>query len=338
MATDSARPFQYSGGEVLPGETAHVRYPISETYLGDPVRVPVTIVNGSEPGPTAFLSAAVHGDELNGIEVVRHVADEWDHAALHGTVVCLHVLNVPGFEAQTRYLPLTSADLNREFPGKRRGNAAQRIAAEVFSNFVEPCDIGIDLHTSTRGRTNMFHVRGDLAHDDVARIAHAFGAHVVIDEDGPDGSLRTAATDAGTPTVTVEMGEARRFQRAMITRALDGVWSVFAEFGLYPADRVRWPGWRTVVHGDEERHWLRADAGGIVEMHVAAGAFVREGEQLCTITNPFEKTLTTVEAPFAGVVVGVLENPVVWPGNPLCHLARVHKRAREVLERRTDGE
>ncbi|WP_336002719.1 succinylglutamate desuccinylase/aspartoacylase family protein [Halorientalis halophila] len=325
--------FTYSGGRVEPGETEDIRVPVSETYLGDPIRIPVTISNGERPGPTMFLSAAVHGDELNGIEVVREVAQEWDHEGLEGTLVCLPVLNVMGFMAQQRYLPIYDRDLNRSFPGSPDSTSARRMAARIFSEFVEPCDIGIDFHTSTRGRTNMLHVRGDTDDPEVNRLAKAFASHVVISSQGPSGSLRREATDAGVPTITVEMGEAHRFQRDLIDAALQGVVSVMAEYGLRPADAVRWPGWRTLVDDQDDKTWLRANAGGLVEMHHAQGALVYEGDRICTITNPFKAASETVCAPFTGVVVGVLENPLVYPGNPLCHLVRLDEDTLRAVER-----
>jgi predicted deacylase len=333
MTDDAADAFTYNGGRVDPGETANVRYGISETYLGDPVRIPVTIINGERPGPTVFLSAAAHGDELNGIEVVREVAHEWNLADLQGTLVCMPVLNVPGFLAQQRYLPIYDRDLNRSFPGRENSTSAKRMAHRIFTNFVEPCDYGIDLHTSTRGRTNMLHVRADVTDDDVARLAKAFSSNVIIASDGPSGTLRREATDAGVPTITIEMGEAHRFQRPLIDRALDGVRSVLAEYGLFESESVSWPGWRTIVAADDEKTWLRADAGGMVDMHFESGALVHEGDRICTITSPFKEDNTAVHAPFTGVLVGILENPVVYPGNPLCHLVELDEPTRRALER-----
>jgi predicted deacylase len=171
----AAEPFTYQGGRVDPGESQNLRYTVTETYLGDPVRMPVTIVNGEEPGPTAFLSAAAHGDELNGVEVVREVAHEWDLADLAGTIVCLPILNVPGFIAQQRYLPIYDRDLNRSFPGDATSTSAKRIAHRIFRNFVAPCDFGLDFHTSTRGRTNMVHVRADMDNPDVDHVGPPAG-------------------------------------------------------------------------------------------------------------------------------------------------------------------
>lgn len=326
--------FTYNGGRVEPGETQSLRYQISETYLGDPVRIPVTIINGTDPGPTMFLSAAAHGDELNGIEVVRKVAHEWDHTDLAGTLVCLPVLNVPAFIAQQRYLPIYDRDLNRSFPGDPESTSSKRMAHRIFTNFLEPCDLGLDFHTSTRGRTNMLHVRGDMTDSGVHRLAMSFGSNVIIDTEPPEGTLRGEVTNVGTPTITVEMGEAHRFQREFIDEALAGVESVFAEYGLLEAAAVRWPGWRTIVAGPSEKTWIRADAGGIVDMHVSRGRLVRESDAIATITNPFKADDLTVYAPFTGVLVGVLENPVVYPGNPLCHLVELEPEVKQVLEQK----
>ncbi|MEZ3117501.1 succinylglutamate desuccinylase/aspartoacylase family protein [Halobaculum sp. MBLA0147] len=323
--------FEYDGGSVDPGETARFRFPVSETYLGDSVDIPVTIINGDEDGPTVFLSAAIHGDELNGIEVVREVAEEWDHTDVHGTLVCLPVLNVQGFLTQERYLPISGRDLNRSFPGKEGSTSSKRVAHRIFENFVRPCDFGLDFHTSTRGRTNMFHVRADVSDEAVARLARAFGTNVTMAGEGSEGMLRREATEAGVPTITIEMGEAHRFERRLIDHALGGVRSVFAEYGVYPQETVRWPGWRTTIEGWSEKTWLRADDGGIVEMEYERGDYVAEGAEICRITSPFMTDVTTVTAPFDGVLVGVLENPVVYPGNPLCHFVKVGDEVTSIL-------
>jgi predicted deacylase len=326
-------PFTYNGGTVAPGEVQNLRYSVSETYLGDPVRIPVTIINGERAGPTLFLSAAAHGDELNGVEVVREVAHSWDHSKLHGTLVCLPVLNVPAFIAQQRYLPIYDRDLNRSFPGRDSSTGAKRMAYRIFRNFIEPCDLGLDFHTSTRGRTNMLHVRANLEDDDVERLANAFASNVILAGQGPDGTLRREATVAETPTITVEMGEAHRFQRGLIDRALDGVRSVMAEFGMREEEMVHWPGWRTVIDDSDEKTWLRSDVGGLVDMHYERGALVYEGDAICTIADPFRADRVTVEAPFTGLLVGVLENPLVYPGNPLVHLVKLGERTLLALER-----
>jgi len=332
MIADDAEAFTYDGGRVDPGQTANIRYAVSETYLGDPVKLPVTIINGEQSGPTAFLTAAAHGDELNGIEVVREVAVEWDLSDLTGTLVCLPVLNVPGFLSQQRYLPILDRDLNRSFPGRAGSTSSRRIAHRIFENFIRPCDFGLDFHTSTRGRTNMLHVRADMADSEVSRVARAFATNVIIDSTGPDGSLRREASAEGIPTITVEMGEAHRFQRDLIDRALDGVRSVLAEFGLREEEQVHWPGWRTVIDETDDETWLRADTGGLVDMHYERGSLVREEEVICTVSDPFRAETDPVEAPFTGLLVGVAENPLVYPGNPLAHLVKLDERTLRAME------
>lgn len=337
MTADGAETFTYEGGSVAPGETADLRFSVSETYLGDPVRIPVTIINGDHAGVTACLTAASHGDELNGIEVVRTIAQEWDYDGLCGTIVCLPVLNVPGFLTQHRYLPILDRDLNRSFPGNEHGTSAKRIAHQIFQNFIEPSDLLLDFHTSTRGRNNMLHVRANMENDEVERVARSFGSHVIIDNQGPEGSLRREATEADVPAISIEMGQAHRFQRHMIDDALRSAESVFEEFGLIDTASVRWPGWRTIIDGDKEKTWIRADSGGIVDMHYDGGALVREGDAICTISNPFMADRERVEAPFTGLIVGVLENPVVYPGNPLCHLVELDQETRRVIEATQTG-
>ncbi|MWG36120.1 succinylglutamate desuccinylase/aspartoacylase family protein [Halomarina oriensis] len=327
-----SEPFTYNGGTVAPGEVQNLRYSVSETYLGDPVRIPVTIINGERDGPTMFLSAAAHGDELNGVEVVRQVAHSWDHSNLRGTLVCLPVLNVPAFIAQERYLPIYDRDLNRSFPGRESSTGAKRMAYRIFRNFIEPCDLGLDFHTSTRGRTNMLHVRAEMADANVERLANAFASNVILASQGPDGTLRREATEAETPTITIEMGEAHRFQRGLIDRALEGVKSVMAEFGMREEEMVHWPGWRTVIDDSDEKTWLRSDVGGLVDMHYERGALVYEGDAICTIADPFRAESVTVDAPFTGLLVGVLENPLVYPGNPLVHLVKLGERTLLALE------
>ncbi|MFB6131701.1 MAG: succinylglutamate desuccinylase/aspartoacylase family protein [Salinigranum sp.] len=331
------RTFRYES-EVEPGEARHFRYEISETYLGDPVEMPVTVINGERDGPRVFMTAAIHGDELNGVKVLQEVADRYSPADVCGTLVLLHVCNVPGYIAQQRYLPIYDLDLNRSFPGKERSNTAERMANAIYRRFVRNCDVGIDFHTSTRERTTMYHVRADTTKPAVERLARAFGANLVLAGDGEEGALRTVATEDGIPTITVEMGRAHRFQPALIDRALEGVESVLAEYGVLPDRPVIWPGWtRTISAENAEKTWLRADTGGLVEMQYGPTPLVYEGEAICKITNHFKTQERLVTAPFTGLVVGVLQNPVAAPGHPLCHLVSLDAETLAEIEREIEA-
>ena len=336
MSDPAPEPFRYDA-EVRPGEKRHVRYEVSETYLGDPVELPVTIINGDAAGPTVFLTAGIHGDELNGVKVLQEVAGAYDPADLHGTLVCLHVVNVPGYLAQQRDIPIYDQDLNRSFPGKERSNTAERIAYQVYRRFLGQCDLGIDFHTSTRNRTTMYHVRADTSNSEVERLAEAFGANVILSGTGEAASLRSVATSDGIPTVTVEMGKAHRFQRPLIDKARAGVANVLAEYGVLPDEPTASPEWQKVLGGDQEKRWLRADTGGLVDMEWGPTPLVHEGETICTVSDHFSTEAHVVEAPFTGILVGVLENPVALPGHPLCHLARIDAETHAKIEAEIDA-
>lgn len=332
MTPDQPRPFRYDA-EVAPGEKRRVRYEVSETYLGDAVEIPVTIVNGEQPGPRVFMTAGIHGDELNGVKVLQEAAHRYVPGDIHGTLVLLHVVNVPGYQAQQRDLPIYDQDLNRAFPGKERSTTAERMTHRIYQRFLNKCDVGIDFHTSTRNRTTMYHVRADLEQPAVERLARAFNANVILAGEGEEKSLRAVASRNGIPTITVEMGKAHRFQPGLIEKALAGVESVLAEYDVYPEGETTEPLWRKVMGPSEEKRWIRADSGGLVDMKWGPNPLVHEGEPLCTISDHFKHEEHTVEAPFTGLIVGVLENPVALPGHPLCHLVRISVETREEIER-----
>ena len=330
-------PFRVDA-EIAPGEKRHLRHEVGETYLGDPVEIPVTVINGEGEGPVVGLTAAVHGDELNGVKVCQEVAARYAPADLAGTLVVMHVLNVPGYQAQQRDIPIYDQDLNRAFPGKARSNTAERIARNVWDTFVSQFDCLLDFHTSTRNRTTMYHTRADVSNSAVESIARAFGANVIISGPGDQGSLRRTATEAGIPAVTVEMGKAHRFQPTLIDRAVAGVRSVLAQVGAVPDGRVDRPGWTRVIPMDQgEKTWIRADTGGLVEMRWGPYPLVDDGETICTITDHFSREERVVTAPFTGILVGVLENPVALPGHPLCHLVRVDRETRTEIAAEIDS-
>ncbi|MDG5760353.1 succinylglutamate desuccinylase/aspartoacylase family protein [Natronococcus sp. A-GB1] len=337
MADSNGVPFDYGDGCVEPGEKAHFRYEVGETYLGDSVAVPVTVINGEQKGPRLFLTAAVHGDELNGVKVIQKVATQYDPAELRGTLVCVHVVNVPGYKAQTRYVPIYDLDLNRSFPGLANGNTASRMATQIYDRFIEPCDLGIDFHTSTRNRTTMYHVRADLKDPTVDRLAEAFGANVVLYGEGATGSIRTTATNDGVPTITVEMGRAQQFQPHLIERAVRGVANVLSEFDLLPEREPTHPSWYVTGDSETAKRWLRADVGGLVEMQWGPYPLVHEGDPICTITDHFELEQRTVPAPFTGLLVGFRENPVALPGHPLCHIVEIDRETHDVITREIES-
>ncbi len=309
-----------AGRVIRPGETQEILLKISEFYTAQPVNIPVTVMRGEEEGNRVFLTAAIHGDELNGVEIVRSVIQGLDHSKIKGTLICLPVVNRMGFLNHTRYLP-DRTDLNRHFPGDAQGNSADRIADILFRQIVSQCDFGIDFHTAAVGRTNLPHIRAKMDDDKVRQIAKAFGTEVVVDRDGHPGSLRSAATAALVPTVIYEGGETFKFQRKEIRKGISGVYNVLSALGMIPTP-LKEPRLQVVVRKTE---WVRAERGGILDLSTAPGDVVYEKEPLAVIENPFGREVSSVTAPFTGLILGTTTRPMVNPGDAICHLVKLDK-------------
>jgi uncharacterized protein len=319
MASDPE--FSISGIPVAMGETREIYLKVSESYLASPIDIPVTVIRGHRPGPTAFVLAAIHGDEINGADIVRRLIFDVDHHAIAGTLIAVPVVNIPGFLAQTRYLPY-HRDLNRFFPGKRKGNNAERVAARIFQEVVLKSDFGIDLHTAAEGRMNLPHVRGDMAHPRIRTLARAFGANVLVDQPGVRGSLRREATEAGVPTILFEAGETGKFSARVSQVGLRGVLNVLAAAGMWPKPDHPKPPFQVIVKGSD---WLRSPKGGILSLAVKPGDLIYEGDVIGSLLNPFGKTVTQVRAATTGIVIGVTTAPLAIPGTGIAHVAKLKK-------------
>jgi predicted deacylase len=307
------------GGRIIRRGTAgQIFLKVSEYYTATPVNLPVTVVHGASRGPTLFLTAAVHGDELNGVEVVRRVMTTTAPESLRGTLICVPVVNRIGFLSHSRYLP-GHQDLNRCFPGDPRGNSAARFAAVVFHEVVMRSRYGIDLHTASHGRTNLPHVRADMSDPKVRKAARAFGSEIIVDTKGPASTLRAAATRAGVPTLIFEAGETFRFQPGMVARGVRGVRNVMAALRML-AVPPREPRFQVVVKVSE---WVRAPRGGIADVRVRPGEIVYAGQPIASITNPFGREVSSVLSPLTGLVLGITTVPMVNPGDAVCHVAKL---------------
>jgi uncharacterized protein len=309
-----------AGRKIRPGETQEILLKISEFYTSNPVNIPLTVIRGSEPGPSIFMTAAIHGDELNGVEIVRSVIQELDHTKIRGTLLCLPVVNRFGFLTHSRYLH-DRRDLNRHFPGDPRGSSADRIAAIIFRQVVANSDHGIDFHTAAVGRTNLPHLRADLGKRDVRAIAKAFGSEVIVDTPGAPKSLRSACVAAGVPAILYEGGETFRFQRRDIRKGLAGTYNVLAALGMLPIPQKE-PRFQVILKRTE---WVRAERGGILDLIAQPGELVYQHEGLAVIENPFGREVSTVVAPFTGLVLGTTTRPMVAPGDAICHLAKLDR-------------
>lgn len=311
-------PFSIADQRVPPGRRAKVELPIARLMSGTPVALPVLVLNGADAGPTAWLSAAIHGDEIAGVEIIRRVLERIDTTRLAGTILAVPVVNVHGFNTGDRYLP-DRRDLNRSFPGSPRGSLASRVAHLMMQEVISRCEIGIDLHTGSDHRINLPQIRGDLDDPSVRNLAAAFAAPVTVHARTRDGSLREAATVAGATALLFEGGEADRFDEQAIATGTDGVMRVLAASGLLESApeavaQTRW---------SRASSWMRAPNSGILHLDVGLGDDVARGQVIAAIHDPYGKRLGTMQSRVAGVVIGHTQRPLVNRGDGVVHIAQL---------------
>jgi predicted deacylase len=282
------------------------------------VTLDLEVVRGVAPGPGVWLSAAVHGDELNGIESIRRVRRLVQPHLLRGHVLFVPIVNAFGFINQSRYLP-DRRDLNRSFPGSPRGSLASRLAAILMRDVIAHCSHGIDLHTGSDHRTNLPQIRADLDDPEVRRIALAFGAPLAVHSKTRDGSLRMAADELGKHVLLHEAGEALRFDEDAIESGARGTLRVLAALGMLDNVEVE-PAVQPPVIARQTK-WLRARTSGLLSLQVDGGAFVRRGDVLGVIRDAFGVHETRVTASDAGMVIGFTRNPQVRQGDAVVHIA-----------------
>lgn len=308
-------PVTVAGVEVPPGVRRDLTPLASESYTGDRTTIPMAVLNGAEDGPRLFVTAAIHGDEINGTAACRDLLGLLDPADLAGIVIVVPIVNVLGAQIHSRYLP-DRRDLNRSFPGSHAGSMAARIARLLLDEVVQDSDVGIDLHTAANRRTNVPQLRVRAGDARAFELARAFGAPYVLDAAVRPGSLREVARDLGVPVLTYEGGAALRFEEEVGRIAVDGILRVLAHLGMIanappPASPP------VTMH---ESRWVRAERGGIVDMHVQPGQEVEEEQPLWTTTSPLGAERATVTSPFAGIVIGATTLPLVAPGEAIVHI------------------
>ncbi len=307
------------GGITVPnGKRVKIEIPVTHLPTGTTLSLPVVVLNGRYPGPRIWLSAAIHGDELNGVEIIRRVVRSLRISHLQGTVIAVPIVNLFGLLEQSRYLP-DRRDLNRSFPGSHRGSLAARLAAIFMQEVVSHCTHGIDLHTAAIHRNNFPQIRANLNDAETYQFAKAFGAPIVIHADTRDGSLREAAANRRIPTLLYEGGEALRFSEEAIQVGVEGIRRILAYLGMYTVDA---PSQVTLSVESREARWVRASRGGFWHLKVALGQRVAHREVLGFITDALGTKTTVVRSPQAGWVIGQHQNPLVHQGDALVHIAR----------------
>jgi predicted deacylase len=313
--------------DVPPGAKARLSFITEDSFIKEALDMNVLVARGARPGPTLCLAAAVHGDEVNGVEIVRRALDETEPEVLSGTLVAVPIVNVWGFRSGNRYLA-DRRDLNRSFPGKRRGSLGSRIAWHVFEKVIRHCDALLDLHTGSNRRANLPQVRTGLGDERAAALAEHFGVGIVLDGTGPTGSLRRAAVDAGIPAIIYEAGEPNRFEREEIKRGIEGVRNAMEQLEMVGEDPPAVDPQRIF----RSSTWVRAEGGGIFLTDRALGDKVETGELLGTVTDPVTNQRFEIRAPVAGILVGSAHPRVVLPGFALFHIARHEQATAEASE------
>ena len=310
-------PITVGGVCVKPGERTTIDLPIARLYTHTEMNMPVHVVHGKNDGPILFVSAAIHGDEINGIEIVRRLLKLKLLKNIKGTLIAIPIVNVYGFISRSRYLP-DRRDLNRSFPGSYSGSLASLLARLFMDEIVSKCTHGIDLHSGSNHRNNLPQIRATLDDPEVERLANAFGAPVIINARLRDNSLREAVIDKGIPMLLYEGGESLRFNERPISTGLKGIVSVMREIGMLPK-KIREKKHSPVVV--KSTSWVRAKKSGIVHSAVPLGTVVKKNQTMACIIDPIGDNEEKLLAPFEGIVIGSQSLPLVHKGDALFHLA-----------------
>jgi predicted deacylase len=320
VADSKAEPITLGGVVVHPGERRMIDLRITDLSTHTPMTMPIQVICGRKRGPTLFVSAAVHGDEINGVEIIRRVLKLSALRRLRGTLIAVPIVNVFGFVSLSRYLP-DRRDLNRSFPGSPRGSLASRLADLFLNQVAKRCSHGIDLHTGAVHRSNYPQIRADLDDPEAARMAESFGVPVAINASLRDGSLRQAAAANGVSVIVYEAGEALRFDEFSIRAGVKGVTRVLRRLGMLPPSKSRSSAMAPILARSST--WVRAPASGILRASGALGLQVRTGESLGAISDPFGENEVDIQSPADGIVIGRTNLPVVHEGDALFHVVRV---------------
>lgn len=303
--------------KIAPGETCEIQVPVANLYTDTDIHMPVHVIRAKKSGPVMFVSAAVHGDELNGIEIIRRLIQKKGFKLTSGSLILVPMVNVYGVLDQTRYLP-DRRDLNRSFPGSEKGSLAGRVAYRFLNDIVKHCTHGIDLHTGAIHRSNLPQVRADLSDPETLEMANSFSVPVILNSTLRDGSLRQAAVESGTKILLYEAGEALRFDEFSIRAGLQGVLNVLSHLGMTRKSKKRKTREPYIANNSA---WIRANSSGIVHDLKGLGDQVTKGDIMAEIGNPMGRVLDHVKATRSGIIIGKQNIPLVQEGEAMFHVA-----------------
>ncbi len=309
--------------EALPAGLHHLALTLVEDALSQATRLPVIVALGVKPGPVVGLTAAVHGNEINGVRTIHHLFERIDPAELEGTVVGVTVVNVPAYLRNKRRFP-DATDLNRIMPGREDGNESQVYAARFDREVLARFQYLIDLHTASFGRVNSLYVRADLTDPQAAGLARAIGADIIVHNASSDGTVRACAASRGITAITVEIGDPLVLDRGKIRTSRIGIRDVLENLGMVPHDHQQ-----ASRHAVEcgKSYWLHTDTGGLLEVLPEVTEHVEAGAPIAHLFDPWGRRLRTYHAPESGVVIGRSSNPVATTGARILHLGVIGQPA-----------
>lgn len=316
--SEDIKELEIGGISILAGETKQIELQAVRLYNDSQMTIPIYVKRGKKPGPTIFISAAIHGDELNGIEIISRVINSPRLRYLRGTLIAVPIVNGYGMLHQSRYLP-DRRDLNRCFPGSEKGSQASRLAHLFIKEIVSKCDYGIDLHTGAIHRSNLPQIRANLDDEVTLKMAHAFGVPVMVNSNLRDGSLRQSAADLGIPMLLFEAGEALRFDEMSIRSGASGVFNVLSHFDMLNPRKSKKEKVEPLVA--RKSGWVRATDSGLVIHKKKLGDIVDKDEVIAIIKTPLGKITAKVLSNANGIIIGKQNIPLVHEGEAIYHIA-----------------
>ena len=309
--------------EFEPGTITHAWVHVINNGLGEPIRIPVIVARGVHPGPVFGLSAALHGNELNGIPVIQKLFDELDPTVLTGTVVGVLVANVPAFLEERRKFN-DGVDLNHIAPGKPEGNCSQLYMHRLVERIVNQLDYLIDLHTASFGRVNSYYIRADMSCQVSARMARLLHPDIILDNPPNDYTLRGHASLNGIKSITLELKDPHRFQFSVIHECIAGIRNILIDLGLTPGAIRAYDAQDTWVC--DNSYWIYTNEGGLLTVLPSLGDQVDEGDEIAVVKTVFGRVSKSILAPERGIVIGKSVNPVNQSGSRVLHLGRNPRR------------
>ncbi|ATF10041.1 succinylglutamate desuccinylase/aspartoacylase family protein [Candidatus Enterovibrio altilux] len=316
--TAKINSFEIGGITIQPGQRASAEFEVAKLYTHSQLSLTAEILHGKQSGPVLMINAAIHGDELNGVEIVRQILERINPSTLKGTIIAIPVVNVFGFIHKSRYLP-DRRDLNRCFPGTEYGSIAGRMAYQIFEQIVRRCTHIIDLHTAAIYHTNLPQIRANLINEATNDMALAFGTPVVIDAILRNGSLRSEAENIGISVITYEAGEALRFEPYAITAGIKGIKRVMRHLGMIRKNNLKTSTIKPVIA--RATRWIRAETDGILRSHAFLGQRVSKDQSLASISSPVGNGGLQIFAPQGGIIIGQQTLPLVNEGDAIFHIA-----------------